>query len=186
MRKTEIRNIVLIALFAALMIVGAYLKIPNPFFPVYFTFQTIFSILAGLLIGSRKGAMSMTLYMAMGLAGLPVFSTPAGIHYILNPTFGYILGFIAAAWAVGKISELFPDYTIGAAFLASSAGILSIYFSGTLYMYLLNIFYTGTPIGYFGILSGMALYFIKDLILIIPAAFLSVQIRKRTAFVYGS
>ena len=91
MRKTEIRNIVLIALFAALMIVGAYLKIPNPFFPVYFTFQTIFSILAGLLIGSRKGAMSMTLYMAMGLAGLPVFSTPAGIHYILNPTFGYIL-----------------------------------------------------------------------------------------------
>jgi biotin transport system substrate-specific component len=92
------------------MIVGAYLKIPNPFFPVYFTFQTIFSILAGLLIGSRKGALSMTLYMIMGLAGLPVFSTPAGIHYILNPTFGYILGFIAAAWAVGKIGESFSRF----------------------------------------------------------------------------
>ncbi|NLG89037.1 MAG: biotin transporter BioY [Clostridiaceae bacterium] len=186
MHKTRIRSIVQIALFAALMIVGAYLKIPNPFFPVYFTFQTIFSILAGLLIGSRKGALSMTLYMVMGLAGLPVFSTPAGIHYVLSPTFGYILGFIAAAWVAGKISESFPDFTIGAAFLASSAGILSIYFLGTVHMYLLNVFYTGTPVGYLGILSSMALYFIKDLILIIPTAILSVQIRKRVAFACGS
>jgi biotin transport system substrate-specific component len=186
MRKTEIRSIILIALFAALMIVGAYLKIPNPFFPVYFTFQTIFSILAGLLIGSKNGALSMTLYMVMGLAGLPVFSTPAGIHYVLNPTFGFLLGFIAAAWAVGKISESFSDFTIGTSFLASSAGILSIYFFGTVYMYFLNIFYTGTPVGYLGILSGMALYFIKDLILIVPAAVLSVQIRKRIEIACGS
>lgn len=179
MRKNEIRSLILLALFAALMIVGAYLKIPNPFFPVYFTFQTIFSILAGLLIGSKKGALSMTLYMIMGLAGLPVFSMPAGIHYVLNPTFGYILGFIASAWTVGKISETFSDFKIGTAFLASAAGILSVYFIGTVYMYILNNFYTGTPVGYLGILSGMALYFIKDLILIIPTAVLSVQIRKR-------
>jgi len=179
MRKTEIRNIVLVALFAALMIVGAYLKIPNPFFPVYFTFQTVFSILAGLLIGPRNGALSMTLYMVMGIAGLPVFSMPAGIHYVLNPTFGYILGFIAAAWIVGKISASFSDFTIDKAFLASFAGILSVYVLGTVYMYFLNNFYTGTPVGYLGILSGMALYFIKDLILIVPSAVLSVQVRKR-------
>lgn len=168
------------------MIIGAYLKIPNPFFPVFFTFQTIFSIIAGLLIGSRNGALSMALYMAMGLAGLPVFSTPAGIHYVLNPTFGYILGFIAAAWIVGKICDAFSALTIGAAFFASSAGILSIYFFGTVYMYFVNKFYTGTPIGFFAILSSMALYFIKDLILIVPAAVLSVQIRKRMLTAHGS
>ena len=178
MRKTEIRSIVLIALFAALMIVGAYLKIPNPFFPVYFTFQTIFSILAGLLIGPKRRLVNDTVY-DNGAYRPARISTPAGIHYILNPTFGYILGFIAAAWSVGKIGESFSDFTIGTAFLASSAGIMSVYLLGTVYMYLLNIFYTGTPIGYLAILSGMALYFIKDLILIIPAALLSVRIRKQ-------
>ena len=51
-------------------------------------------MLAGLLLGSRLGALSVSLYTVLGLAGVPVFTGGGGLWYIFQPTFGYILGFI--------------------------------------------------------------------------------------------
>jgi biotin transport system substrate-specific component len=175
----NVKKMVLIALFSALMVVGAYLKIPNPLFPVFFTFQGVFCAFAGLLLGARSGAASVALYILMGLAGLPVFSAPAGPQYIFNPTFGFLLGFLAAAWIIGKISEQKTEFTPVKAFIASFSGLLTIYVLGIGYMFLIRRFYGNNPASLGALISGMSLYFIKDLILFLLVAVFSPKIKKR-------
>ena len=77
------------SLFTALTAVGAFIKIPIPVVP--FTLQFLFTILAGLLLGARLGAVSMGAYAFLGLAGLPIFAEGGGFWYVLKPSFGYIL-----------------------------------------------------------------------------------------------
>lgn len=89
------------ALFVALMCAAAYIQIPFPLVPL--TFQTAVAVLCGLLLGWKKGIISMTVYAIIGLIGLPVFSAGGGIYYVLKPSFGYILGFIASAGVGGAI-----------------------------------------------------------------------------------
>ena len=84
------------AVFVVLMVIGAFLHIP--FFPVPLTFQTVISVLAGLLLGPWYGAGAVLVYIFMGLCGLPVFASGGGFSYVVNPTFGYLLGFAAAAF----------------------------------------------------------------------------------------
>ncbi len=179
MQKNNVKKMALVAIFAALMVIGAYLKIPNPFFPVFFTFQGVFCAFAGLLLGPNLGAAAIGLYILMGLAGLPVFSAPSGPQYIFHPTFGFLLGFLAAAWIIGKISNTKSDFTPLKAFVASFSGLMAIYVLGIGYMYLINYFYNKSPVGLWALVSGMSLYLLKDLILFFVVAILSVQIKKR-------
>ena len=101
--RFPVRTMILSALFAVLTAVGAFIRIPFP--PVPFTLQTFFVFLSGTLLGSRTGALAQVLYVGMGLIGLPVFTGGGGPQYVLHPTFGYLLGFIAGAWTIGFISE---------------------------------------------------------------------------------
>ena len=89
MSKTK--TLIYCSLFTALIAVGAFIKIPVPVVP--FTLQYLFTMLAGLLLGSRKGTLSVVAYMLLGLAGLPIFSEGGGFWYVLKPSFGYIIGF---------------------------------------------------------------------------------------------
>lgn len=92
------------AVFVALMVICT-LFIQIPFYPVPLTFQTVISVLAGLLLGWKKGMVSMVCYCLLGLIGAPVFSGfSGGIYCVLKPTFGYILGFIISAYLAGLIS----------------------------------------------------------------------------------
>lgn len=87
------------ALFTALMIAGAYISIPFPLVPL--TFQTVFATLAGLLLGWKKGMLATTAYMILGLIGVPVFTSGGGFSYVLKPSFGFVVGFIAASGVGG-------------------------------------------------------------------------------------
>ena len=89
MQKYRIKNMVLVALFTALIAVGAFVRIPNPFFPVAFTLQGVFCAFAGFLLGSKLGTISVSLYVLMGLLGFPVFTLPSGPQYVFQPTFGF-------------------------------------------------------------------------------------------------
>lgn len=121
-RKLLAADIAECAVFSALMAAGAYVTVPFPLVPL--TFQTVISVLAGLLLGAKKGAVSMTAYCVAGLIGIPVFSAGGGIFYVLKPSFGYILGFILSAFiaglTAGKTGLPFRRYVFGAvaAFLA--------------------------------------------------------------------
>ena len=101
MQKTK--EMCVTALFTALICAGAFIKIPTPLLPV--TFQSLFVTLAGLLLGGKKGALSVGVYVFIGLLGIPVFTEGGGLSYILKPTFGYLLGFILCAFISGKIAE---------------------------------------------------------------------------------
>ncbi len=89
--------------FVALL---AQLSIRLPFTPVPITGQTFGVLFIGLLVGSRRGAYAILLYLGEGLAGLPVFAGgAAGAAYLLGPTGGYLMGFVGAAFLTGLCAE---------------------------------------------------------------------------------
>ena len=73
---------VLCAMFAALIAVGAFIRIPIPYVP--FTLQLFFTTLAGLLLGPKLGAASSLVYMITGLIGIPIFTEGGGPGYIFR------------------------------------------------------------------------------------------------------
>ena len=97
-------QLVHIAMFAALMAIGANIASFLVIGGVPITLQTFFAILAGILLGSRIGAISMIVYAFIGLAGVPVFAKfSGGMDTLISPTFGFILSYIFAAFVVGLI-----------------------------------------------------------------------------------
>ena len=102
------RNMVLAALFAALTAIGAFLQIPTGTVPI--TLQFLFTALAGLLLGWKWGAISQLLYVGIGLLGLPVFTQGGGIGYVLQPSFGFLLGLIPAAAVIGALTARRTGY----------------------------------------------------------------------------
>lgn len=99
----SIHTIVWIALMAALTAVGAMISIPVvPFSPVPISLQTMFVLLAGLILGPKAGAFAMLLYLAAGCLGLPVFTGgKAGLAAFLGPTGGFLIGFVPSAVLCG-------------------------------------------------------------------------------------
>jgi biotin transport system substrate-specific component len=84
--------------------------------------------------------------MILGLAGLPVFSSGGGLAYIFRPSFGYIIGFVAAAFITGVIARKFPDPSFKRLLAASLAGIAVIYLIGMVYFYLISNYVINSPI----------------------------------------
>jgi biotin transport system substrate-specific component len=95
--------------FSVLIAIGAQIEIPNQ--PVPFTLQTFFVLSAGALLGKRNGAISMCLYLILGIIGLPVFSGGTfGLAKIIGPTGGYLLSFPIAAFVIGYLTTLRREY----------------------------------------------------------------------------
>lgn len=139
------KNIILCALFTALITAGAFIKIPIPIVPI--TLQYLFTMLAGLLLGSKWGFISVSVYIILGLAGLPIFASGGGIGYIFQPSFGYIIGFAAGAFVTGKIAEKSGNPSYKRLLSANFAGLLIVYILGMIYYYFMSNFYLNDPIG---------------------------------------
>jgi biotin transport system substrate-specific component len=121
-----------ITLFAAATALSARFEIPHQ--PVPYTLQTLVVLLSGAFLGARNGAISQALYLAMGIAGMPVFAGGAfGIARLLGPTGGYLLAFPAAAAVTGFFTQ--KDSSLLRSLLAMVAGLLVIFTSGTVQLY---------------------------------------------------
>lgn len=135
-QTNELRKMVFASLFAALTAAGAYIQIPIPLSPVPVTLQVFFVLLAGSMLKSKWGSLSMIVYTLLGVAGLPVFSGgSSGLGVLFGPTGGYIFGFIIAAFLIGKLTEK--------AERAERSGLLVNIFnmsSGILVIYALGVF----------------------------------------------
>ena len=173
--RLNAKDIAQIALFAALTAVGAFIRIPLPIVP--FTLQTFFVSLAGILLGSRKGMLSQLLYVCVGLLGAPVFTKGGGIVYVLQPTFGYLAGFIILAYVIGLCVEHMKKINIVRIYAVIIAGLMIVYLAGVPYLYLITNFYLGNvmPIGkaiYFGFVLSIG----GDLLSLYLAAVMAVKL----------
>lgn len=139
------KEMVLFGLFTALIAIGAFIRVPVPVCP--FTLQLLFTTLAGLILGSKRGALSVALYVALGLLGVPVFTSGGGPSYIFQPTFGYLIGFIAGAYVTGYIAETAKTFSFVRVLFANLAGLMIVYLFGMVYVYIINNYYLHTPIG---------------------------------------
>jgi len=100
--RVLVRNIALVVAFSALTFVGANIVIP--LVPVPITMQTLFVLLAGAMIGARRGAFSQALYLGAGSVGLPIFAGGlAGSAIVLGPTGGYLMAFAVTPFLVGTL-----------------------------------------------------------------------------------
>lgn len=126
------RDITQVGIFTALTAVGAFISIPIG--PVPITLQSFFVLLSGIILGSKKAMFSQITYLLLGLIGFPIFAgLSGGIQTIFKPSFGFIIGYVAAAYVVGKIAPI----NLWAAVLT---GTVVIYALGLPYMYyILNI-----------------------------------------------
>ena len=104
MQNAKVRSLTLCALFAALLAVCSQIQIPLPMVPI--NLALFAAHLAGTVLGAKYGALSVTVYAALGLAGVPVFAGfGAGPATLFGRTGGYILGYILAAAIAGRWRE---------------------------------------------------------------------------------
>lgn len=139
--KSLSRNFVLVFGTSLLLALSAQVAIPLPFSPVPVTFQTLVVLLAGAALGSRLGTLSVLVYLAEGMIGLPFFAKgAAGLAYLRGVTGGYLFGFIVAAYVVGLLVEKGFGRKVSSAIMAMIAGNIIIYACGIAWLQMvLNI-----------------------------------------------
>ena len=111
---------------------SAHIKFYLPFSPVPVTAQTFVVLVLGILLGSKKGALAIILYIAEGIAELPVFAAGFGVSALAGSTGGYLVGFIPAAYIVGRLAEMGWDrriITTAAAMIIGDAILLTFGFA---------------------------------------------------------
>lgn len=169
-KKLDVKSLSFCALFTALIAVGALIKVPFPGIP--FTLQTVFVLLAGLLLRPQKGLVAVLAYIFIGLVGLPVFSGGGGLAYIFKPSFGYIIGFLPAVFISGKMVE--KTKSSKQIFRSTLLGSLVIYAIGLPYYYIIMNYYLNTPLAASTLmLSGFLIFipgdFMKILLTVVVA-----------------
>ncbi len=178
-QKVKTKDLTICALFAALTAVGAFLKVQIPVepFAMNFTLQWFFVLMAGLLLGSKRAGMSTMLYLIIGLVGVPVFAAGGGPHYLLRPTFGFLLGFALAAFVMGMIMERGKP-SFFRMFCASLAGLLLYYICGMIYFYVISNYVISMPVGWKVVLINCCLITIgEDFVLCVLAVLLCNRLR---------
>lgn len=180
-RRMGLKNMTLAAFFAILTGIGAQIHIPISVLPI--TLQTSLVLITGILLGAKTGAVSMALYLFLGLLGLPLFVGGGGLHSIFAPSFGFIIGFIPAAWASGYISRKIPYPTPLRIISACMAGILFIYAFGLAGLYLNLNYFAGKPFTVYQTLAlGFFPFIIPELLKIAATTALCTAIEKRLRF----
>jgi len=142
-------DLTMVGLFVALMAIGANTTSFLVIGGVPITLQTFFSILAGAILGSRIGALSMLVYALVGIVGAPVFAQfTGGAAILVKPTFGFIISFILVSYIVGKIIEKTNKPTVRRFIFASLIGMAINYVIGTNWMYMAYKIWAQAPEGF--------------------------------------
>lgn len=158
---------------AALILSGAVAtayaaQLVIPMWPVPFTAQTLAVLLVGSVLGATRGAISLIAYFSMGAVGLPVFSAASSLSF--GPTFGYLVGFVAAAAVVGYLSER--------GWHRSAVGVIGSFAIANSVIYLFGLPWLAFALGNLGVANdfasvaaaGLAPFILGDVIKMVLAA----------------
>jgi len=185
--KMSSREMVLAALFAALAVVAAVLvRYGGAVVP--FSLVPFVVMLAGGMLGARTGALSMLVYLLLGLVGLPVFEKPpfGGPAYVLQPTFGFLIGYIPGAAVTGALAAGKKDAGWTRYFLSMAAGLAVIYLAGLSYLYVILNYYLGQTLSALQVIKiGFLPYVGFDLLKAAVAAGLARAVCRRTGGLLG-
>ncbi len=164
------------SLFAALTAVGAYITIPLQ--PVPITMQSLFTHLAGALLGGYFGALSQIIYVLLGVIGLPVFAGgKAGLGVLLGPTGGYLIGYILGACLTGTMIESRRSAGWGWIAFSMAAGNVVFYGIGVPQLSLIAHISLGRAA-----LIGILPFLPGDTLKILAAAGLALKLRPRVKY----
>jgi len=185
MSKTpDLKRAMLVPVFAAMTVVGAYIVIPLPWSPVPIVLQNFFILLSGLVLGGARGAASSGLYILLGVFGLPVFAGgKGGVAVFAGPTAGYLLSYPLAALTAGLLASSNPRVHAGSGkrtnwrrfardFAAALAGVAVVYAVGFPWLKLR----LGLPWGK-ALAAGLLPFIAGDVFKAAAAAILGAQVR---------
>lgn len=169
--NNSLRRMVYAAMFGALTAIGSLIVIPMQ--PVPITLQTLFTGLAGVLLGGATGALSQVVYVLLGVIGLPVFSGgKAGLGTLLGPTGGYLIGFIVGAYVIGKLMEVKKEPGLAWTGFSLVVGNLVIYTLGVAQLSLVAHLSLAKAL-----MVGLVPFIIGDLLKLVTAVLISLKLR---------
>ena len=172
----KLREVILCGLFIALITVGTFVRIPVG--TDVYTLQFLFTLLAGLMLGARLGALAIGTYVLMGLVGIPVFASGGGPAYVLQPTFGYLVGFILQGWVTGALVRHGVP-TFRRALAACAAGMVVLYALGIPYFYFISNYIIDAPIGFWvAVWYCGVLQVLPDFLLCVAASYVGIRLYK--------
>ena len=157
------REIVLVALFVAFIIVGAFIRIPVGTYVI--SLQPVFTLMAGLILGAKLGAMAVSIYILMGLIGIPVFTAGGGPQYVLQPTFGFLFSFIVQAFICGKLSRNLKPPKFLSVFVISLISLVFVYVIGLFYFYMISVYVLGMEGQISALIAIISSGAIKDIVM---------------------
>ena len=182
MQHHKTTSLLLCALFTALIVVSAFIRIPAPLVPI--TLQSGMVLFCGILLGPKYGSISVMLYVLLGLCGVPVFAMGGGFGYVLQPTFGYLIGFILGAYVTGAMTWRHSQtysLSVGRLFAVTICGLIVIYTVGTVYCYGISVWVLGSALAFWPLfLSCIVLPLPGDLALCLLAAILGNRLLPHT------
>lgn len=176
--SVKIKKMVFAALFAALIAVGAYIKIPITLLGVPITLQTFFVLLAVVTLGRNWGTMSIIVYLIVGFIGFPVFAGGnSGLGVLLGPTGGYLYSFIIVAFVIGWMSDVIKKKNSVVMFGLAALGSILILLIGTVHLG----FSSDLPLKV-AFIGGFIPFFVGDMIKSIAVGLVAPSLIKKVNF----
>ncbi len=174
--KLTTKEMTLVAMFTGLTAMGAFISIPLGEVPI--TLQTLFVILSGLILGPKLGALSQIVYLVLGLVGVPIFAGfSGGPQSIMKPSFGFIIGFIFAAYIAGQIAYSSKRVSAIRIWTASLTASIVIYLFGLPYMYYILNMVMAKGLSFNAIMQmGMILFLPGDFLKFAVSSFAAIKI----------
>ena len=137
-----------------ILCLSAQVKVYLPISPVPITGQTFAVLMLAALLGSRRGVLAIIAYLVEGASGLPVFAGGIGPAALIGPTGGYLFGFIAVAYVVGRLAEMGWDRRVSTTILAMLAGEIVLYTFGVCWLAIMTNIRTALVIGLYPFIVG--------------------------------
>ena len=167
MKNISVRELVFCALFIALITLGTFIRIPigNDFY----TLQFLFTLLAGLVLGAKLGAVAVATYVLLGLIGVPVFASGGGP--------GYMVGFIVQAWFCGAAARRWNAHGVKQLLLVNIGGMAIVYLFGLVWFYISSNYVINAPVSVWWVILYCGILQIgPDFVLCILSAMLAARL----------